>query len=103
MTVSRSAHVSSNGPVCFLFMAKLKKGKKKASVVAQLVKQFGDLGPISGLGRYPGEGNSYGLQDWAGEFHGLYSPWGHRESAQVSDRHTHAKKKSLVVNNYSDI
>ena len=29
MTVSRSTHVSANGPVFFLFMAKLKKKKKK--------------------------------------------------------------------------
>ena len=35
----------------------------------------GDLGSIPGLGRFPGEGNSY----WPGEFHGLYSPWGHKE------------------------
>ena len=33
----------------------------------------GDLGLIPGLERYPGEGNSYPL-------HGLYSPWGQKES-----------------------
>ena len=39
----------------------------------------GDLGSLPGLGRSPGEGNG-----WLptpvfrpGEFHGLYSPWGH--------------------------
>ena len=44
----------------------------------------GDLGSISGLGRSPGEGNSYPLQ-YSGlensmdcipiEFHELHSPW----------------------------
>ena len=34
----------------------------------------GDLGLILGLGRFPGEWN------WPGEFYGLYSPWGHKES-----------------------
>ena len=41
----------------------------------------GDLGSIPGLGRSPGEGK--GLPTpifWPGEFHGLYSPWGHKES-----------------------
>ena len=41
----------------------------------------GDLGSIPGLGRSPGEGN--GLPTpvfWPGEFHGLYSPWSHKES-----------------------
>ena len=35
----------------------------------------GDLGSVPGLGRSPGEGKVF----WPGEFHGLYSPWGHRE------------------------
>ena len=30
----------------------------------------GDLGSISGLGRFPGEGNDSPLQFWPGEFHG---------------------------------
>ena len=37
----------------------------------------GDLGSIPGLGRSPGEGNSYPAPVfWPGEFHELYSPWG---------------------------
>ena len=53
------------------------------AALAQLVKNppamnAQDLGLISGLGRSPGEGNSYPLQ-YSGEFHGLYSPWGHEE------------------------
>ena len=39
----------------------------------------GDLGLVPGLGRSPGEGNSYPLQ-YSGEVHGLYSPWGCKES-----------------------
>ena len=57
----------------------------RASLVAQLVMNqlamLGDLGSIPGLGRSHGEGN--GLPTpvfWPGEFHGLHSPWGRRES-----------------------
>ena len=55
-----------------------------ASLVAQMLKnpptmQEG-LGLIPGLGMSPGEGKGYPLQYSAGEFHGLYNPWGHRES-----------------------
>ena len=39
----------------------------------------GDLGSIPGLGRSPGEGKGYPLQ-YSGEFHGLYSPGGLKES-----------------------
>ena len=41
----------------------------------------GDLGSIPGLGRSPGEGNGYPTPVfWPGECHGLYIPWGHKES-----------------------
>ena len=41
----------------------------------------GDLGSIPGLGRLPGEGERLPIPVfWPGEFHGLYSPWGHKES-----------------------
>ena len=41
----------------------------------------GDLGSIPGLGKSPGEGKDYPLLVfWPGEFHGLYSPWGRKES-----------------------
>ena len=41
----------------------------------------GDLGSIPGLGRSPGEGKGWPPTPvfWPGEFHGLYSPWGHKE------------------------
>ena len=41
----------------------------------------GDLGSIPGLGGSPGEGKGYPLQySGPGEFPGLYSTWGHKES-----------------------
>ena len=39
----------------------------------------GDLGLIPGLGRSPGERLPTPVF-WPGEFHGLYSPCGHKES-----------------------
>ena len=39
----------------------------------------GDLGSILLLRRSPGERKGYPLS-WPGEFHGLYSPWGRKES-----------------------
>ena len=39
------------------------------------------LGSMPGLGRSPGEGKGYPLQySRPGGFHGLYRPWGHKES-----------------------
>ena len=54
-------------------------------VVAQLIKEsacnVGDLGSIHGLGRSPGEGSEENTAVlWPGEFHGLYSAWGRKES-----------------------
>ena len=41
----------------------------------------GDLGLIPELGRSPGEGKGYPTPVfWPGEFHGLCSSWGHKES-----------------------
>ena len=41
----------------------------------------GDLGLIPGLGRSPGEGKGYPTPVlWSGEFHGLDSAWGRKES-----------------------
>ena len=43
---------------------------------------MGNLGSIPGLGRSPGEGEWLLPTPvlWPGEFHGLYGPWGHKES-----------------------
>ena len=44
----------------------------------------GDLGLIPGLGRSPGEGKgSPNPVFWPREFHGLYSPWGCKESDKI--------------------
>ena len=61
-----------------------------ASLVAQLVKKFacnvGDLGSISGLGRFPGRGHGnpfqYSCLENPHEQRSLvgYSPWGYKES-----------------------
>ena len=40
----------------------------------------GDLGLIPGLGRSPGGGKATTPVFWPGEYHGLYSPWSHKES-----------------------
>ena len=47
----------------------------------------GDLGSTPGLGKSPGEGKGYLPTPvfWPGEFHGLYSPWGRKES-DMTDR-----------------
>ena len=44
-----------------------------------------DLGSIPGLGRSPGEGNSYPLQysDLENSMDCMYSPWGHKESGMT--------------------
>ena len=40
----------------------------------------GGLGSIPGLGRSPAEEKGYLTPVfWPGEFHALYSPWGHKE------------------------
>ena len=54
------------------------------------------LGSIPGLGRSPGEGN--GLPTpvfWPGEFYGLYSPWGHKESDMIEPLSLHFTWVSL--------
>ena len=47
---------------------------------------MGDVGSIPGLGRSPGEGKAPVFLP--GEFHGLYSPWGHKES-DTTERLSH--------------
>ena len=62
---------------------------RNASLMAQLVKNLPAtretwvwfLGLFPGLGRSPGERKDYSIQlFWPGKFHGLYSPWGGKES-----------------------
>ena len=60
-----------------------------ASLVSSAVKEsthnVADLGSIPGLERSPGEGKGYLPTPvfWPGEFHGLYSLWGHKESDMI--------------------
>ena len=54
-------------------------GFPDSSVGKESACNAGDLDSIPGLGRSPGERKGYPLQ-WPGEFYGLYSPWGHKES-----------------------
>ena len=57
----------------------------------------GDPGSISGLGRSPGEGIGYPLQYSSLEkFHGLFSPWGRKESDMTEDFHLHFQGFSLL-------
>ena len=52
-----------------------------ASLVAQLVKNppVRDLGSIPGLGKSPREEKRLATPVfWPGEFHGFFSPWGHK-------------------------
>ena len=60
-------------------------GKKSACNVE-------DLGPILGLERSPGEGKGNSLQFWPGEFHGLHSPWGRKESDMTERLSLHFNK-----------
>ena len=54
----------------------------------------GDRGLIPGLGRSPGAGNGYPSP---GEFHGLYSSWGHKESDTIERLHFLSISLSLSV------
>ena len=52
-----------------------------AHELKESARNVGDLGSIPGLRRSPGEGKSYPTPVyWPGEFHGLYGPWGCKES-----------------------
>ena len=55
----------------------------------------GDLGSIPGLGRAPGVREKLPTPVfWPGEFHGLYSPWGHKELDRLSNFHSLFRKKT---------
>ena len=61
---------------------KLLKGFPGGSSGKGSTCNVGDLGLIPGLGRSPEEWNSYLPTPvvWPGEFHRLYSSWGHKQS-----------------------
>ena len=59
-------------------------GLPGGSVGKESACSVGDLGLIPGLGRSPGEGNGKPTPVfWPEEFHGLYSPWGRKESDTI--------------------
>ena len=57
----------------------------------------GDLGSIPGLGRSPGEEKLPTPVCWPGEFHGLQSPWGRKESDTTERLSIIKKKKKIKV------
>ena len=59
------------------------KGFPGGSAVKESACNAADLGSVPGLGGSPGEGKGYPLQYRGGEFHGLCSPWGHKESGMT--------------------
>jgi len=66
------------------FLEKMKRlvllcDDKERKILIEFTCNEGELGSIPGLGRSPGEGSRSDLVFWPGEFHGLYSPWGHKE------------------------
>ena len=66
------------------FLQKMKRlvllcDDKERIILKEFTCNEGELGSIPGLGRSPGEGSRSDLVFWPGEFHGLYSPWGHKE------------------------
>ena len=61
-------------------MSLLLKGFPCGSVGKESTCSVGDLGSIPGLGRSPGEGEVYLLQDSGLENSTDYSPWGREES-----------------------
>ena len=68
-----------------------------ASLVAQLVK---NLPEVPALGRSPGEGKGWlpTLVLWSGQFYGLCSPWGCKES-DTNERLSPTSQKNI----YTDI
>ena len=61
-------------------LIKLTLGFLGSSAGKEFTCNVRDLGLIPGLGRSPGKRKGYTPGFWPGEFHGLYSPWGHKES-----------------------
>ena len=64
------------------------------SLMVQLVKNspenVGDLGLIPGWGRFPWRRDKLPTPVfWPGKFHGLHSPWGHKESV-TNERLSHS-------------
>ena len=65
----------------FIVVASLVAGFPCGLAGKEAACSSGDLDFIPGLGRSPGKWKCYTLPPvfWPGEFHGPYSPWGHKE------------------------
>ena len=62
---------------------------------------MGDLGLILGLGRYPGEGGQLPTPVfWPGEFHGLYSPRGRKES-NITEKLSSSSSIFIEINTFA--
>ena len=57
----------------------------------------GNLGSIPGLGRSPGKEQLSTPIFWLGEFHGLYSPWGRKESDTTEQLSLHKQREMLPL------
>ena len=72
--------IKTEVPPNFFRAPNLSWGFPGDSVGKESACNAGDLGLIPGLGRFPGERNSYKMVFWLAEFHGLYSSWDHKDS-----------------------
>ena len=80
-----------------MFQESLWRGFPCGSAGKKSTCNAGDLGSIPRLGRSPGEGKGYPFPPvfWPREFHGLYSPWGRKESdmtEQLSWKGSHGEE-----------
>ena len=72
----------------------VKKGFPCGSAGKESACNVGDLGSIPGLGRFPWRKERLPTPVfWPGEFHGLYSPWGPKESDMTERLSLHRSKK----------
>ena len=69
------------------------QGFPSGSAGKEFACNAGDLGSIPGFRKSPGEGKGYPvLVFWPGEFHGLYSLWGRKESDMAEQLSLHFTK-----------
>ena len=72
-----------------------------SSVGKETACNVGDLGLVPGLGRFPWRRERLLTPVfWPGEFHGLYSPWGHKESDTTELLSFHFRNTIYPVNEF---
>ena len=86
----------------FYFSGKIKwMGFPCGSVGKESTSNVGDLGLIPGFGKIPWRRKRLPILVFKpGEFHGLYSPWGCKESNWLSDFHFLFLRENWMVDNY---